>query len=1518
MFILTTFLSWYPDTAYATAVGKDVSNNVTSIVASPTEARDGDKVSISFEFDERSQDIQPGDFFNITWPSTGDISALGFTKTIDLQISGRNVGIMDISRDGAHAVFNDNIKNLDDVRGWGKFDIQVRNLTAGEAENTGILNIRVGERTASINVTKPATTSGGSSVFYYKTGDMLPEDTSHVRWFLCVNNNLSEVDENVIVKDQIQSGQRLDSTAFTIAVNDRNGTKTYVGESGVLKFLTDYPGTSFDYSIQNNTIDIMIPASVARYRQFTIEYKTIVENEHQESFTNKSQAWYKEYNQPVVSGKSFDYLVQNINASAGISGTVRGELKVHKKINGTEIGIPNVNFTLKRSDGNFINGEPSVNLTSDTKGEAGIKGLPVGDYLLQEISAPNWINFDPLTSPVQKFTVSDDDKQGVDLTIYNVKKTTDITARKVWKGGPERKPTIYLKLYRNIKNEPKEAVPNVSLKILEDGFSEVTWKNLPVADDYGNLYNYTIQEVDAAGNDSVPTGYVKNENGLLVTNTNVEKTSVSGTKTWDDNNNQDGIRPNSITVNLLADGQLIESKAVTQANEWKYQFTNLPKYKDGAVINYTVTEASVPNYTNTITGFNIKNSYTPEKTQVTVTKAWNDGNNQDGIRPSSIFVQLMKDGKAVEGQTLELSEANKWTGSFTDLDKKENGKAVNYTVQEMTKTEGYTVMINDTDKSNIVLTNTHTPTVTSVSGTKTWDDNNNQDGIRPNSITVNLLADGQLIESKAVTQANEWKYQFTNLPKYKDGAVINYTVTEASVPNYTNTITGFNIKNSYTPEKTQVTVTKAWNDGNNQDGIRPSSIFVQLMKDGKAVEGQTLELSEANKWTGSFTDLDKKENGKAVNYTVQEMTKTEGYTVMINDTDKSNIVLTNTHTPTVTSVSGTKTWDDNNNQDGIRPNSITVNLLADGQLIESKAVTQANEWKYQFTNLPKYKDGAVINYTVTEASVPNYTNTITGFNIKNSYTPEKTQVTVTKAWNDGNNQDGIRPSSIFVQLMKDGKAVEGQTLELSEANKWTGSFTDLDKKENGKAVNYTVQEMTKTEGYTVMINDTDKSNIVLTNTHTPTVTSVSGTKTWDDNNNQDGIRPNSITVNLLADGQLIESKAVTQANEWKYQFTNLPKYKDGAVINYTVTEASVPNYTNTITGFNIKNSYTPEKTQVTVTKAWNDGNNQDGIRPSSIFVQLMKDGKAVEGQTLELSEANKWTGSFTDLDKKENGKAVNYTVQEMTKTEGYTVMINDTDKSNIVLTNTHTPTVTSVSGTKTWDDNNNQDGIRPNSITVNLLADGQLIESKAVTQANEWKYQFTNLPKYKDGAVINYTVTEASVPNYTNTITGFNIKNSYTPEKTQVTVTKAWNDGNNQDGIRPSSIFVQLMKDGKAVEGQTLELSEANKWTGSFTDLDKKENGKAVNYTVQEMTKTEGYTVMINDTDKSNIVLTNTHTPTVTSVSGTKIQNNTNFRKTHKILPNTGDNNSGILMFLGGAVISLLAYFIYRKIYRQR
>ena len=43
--------------------------------------------------------------------------------------------------------------------------------------------------------------------------------------------------------------------------------------------------------------------------------------------------------------------------------------------------------------------------------------------------------------------------------------------------------------------------------------------------------------------------------------------------------------------------------------------------------------------------------------------------------------------------------------------------------------------------------------------------------------------------------------------------------------------------------------------------------------------------------------------------------------------------------------------------------------------------------------------------------------------------------------------------------------------------------------------------------------------------------------------------------------------------------------------------------------------------------------------------------------------------------------------------------------------NTTVPSTTEISGSKTWNDANNQDGIRPTSITINLLADGVQVDS---------------------------------------------------------------------------------------------------------------------------------------------------------------------------------------------------------------
>ena len=68
---------------------------------------------------------------------------------------------------------------------------------------------------------------------------------------------------------------------------------------------------------------------------------------------------------------------------------------------------------------------------------------------------------------------------------------------------------------------------------------------------------------------------------------------IKGEKTWDDANDQDGKRPESITVNLLADGKKVAEKKITKDDAWKYEFKDLPKYKNGKEIVYTVTDKGI-------------------------------------------------------------------------------------------------------------------------------------------------------------------------------------------------------------------------------------------------------------------------------------------------------------------------------------------------------------------------------------------------------------------------------------------------------------------------------------------------------------------------------------------------------------------------------------------------------------------------------------------------------------------------------------------------------------------------------------------------------------------------------------------------------------------------------------------------------------------------------------------------------------------------------------------------------------
>ena len=106
---------------------------------------------------------------------------------------------------------------------------------------------------------------------------------------------------------------------------------------------------------------------------------------------------------------------------------------------------------------------------------------------------------------------------------------------------------------------------------------------------------------------------------LLKLSIRLRKPQFQGRRTWRDNNNQDGIRPSSITVNLLANGQQVARKKVSASDNWQYSFDNLAAYANGQKITYTVTEDAVAGYTSTLDGYNITNTHnptTPKKPQV--------------------------------------------------------------------------------------------------------------------------------------------------------------------------------------------------------------------------------------------------------------------------------------------------------------------------------------------------------------------------------------------------------------------------------------------------------------------------------------------------------------------------------------------------------------------------------------------------------------------------------------------------------------------------------------------------------------------------------------------------------------------------------------------------------------------------------------------------------------------------------------------------------------------------------------
>jgi len=637
----------------------------------------------------------------------------------------------------------------------------------------------------------------------------------------------------------------------------------------------------------------------------------------------------------------------------------------------------------------------------------------------------------------------------------------------------------------------------------------------------------------------------------------------------------------------------------------------------------------------------------------------------------------------------------------------------------------------------------------------------------------------------------------------------------------------------------KLTVEKTWEDMENRDGLR-KQIKVQLKRDGAVYD--TVTLTEENGWTHTWEDLPVYQSGSKTQsvYEVTETTDLTGYTKEKNGTVGSLTVqnpasanLVNKHDPETLSVSAQKVWDDQEDVYQLRPDKIKLVLESslDGktwtgvkrksekfsgpdeivfQKVEkgiwnsdgTVTVTgTGNTWgKVTWVGLPAYSGGTLVQYRVVEPEVPqNYacapSETVTFIDQTDPVTVtnslETTQITVEKVWEDQNNRYSTRPNSVTFKLQsqtaggnwEDVMDADGvRTLTMTGPD-WKPVIFDhlLVHDKNGQILHYQAVEAEAVDGYAVPGPAAPQQGKAKVTNKLETV-DLAVTKVWEDEDDRYGTRPEDLklTVSYRDDnGMQIALKPqpevtwTKQDNTWQAKLTGLPKYIPGTdkIAEYTVAE-TVP------TGYRAAKAAETADEHGAVTlknilntvdragaKTWVDTGDQDGLRPETITVRLYADGVAVPGQVAVVGEKQSWRWEFRNLPKyRKDGTEVAYTVVEDPVT-GYIPQVNGMD-----IVNTHVSRKISIQVQKSWKDWLNVDKVRPESVTIHLLADGADTGKRLIlNEENQWKGSFDGLSEFHDGRRIVYTVSEDPVAHYEATIQGsaeegFTVVNRHGPK----------------------------------------------------------------------------------------------------------------------------------------------------------
>ena len=446
------------------------------------------------------------------------------------------------------------------------------------------------------------------------------------------------------------------------------------------------------------------------------------------------------------------------------------------------------------------------------------------------------------------------------------------------------------------------------------------------------------------------------------------------------------------------------------------------------------------------TDVNLKQSDIDTYAPVLRTGIWRSGQWQNGV-----WVSAPNDTDENRGPFWSLRDKQNYTAEsskdFFTPNYSADGRSFTYTIGKLNPDDGfffsYYVEINEAFKNGTIYKNQAKLTGDGiVSREQIRDFEVSEAGGFLNGKTFNLQVkkvgdDGEALQGAKFTLVNpKTKYTKTivtdenGIAKLENVLKADYVLTEVEAPegykldstprtisktDFENSVANgstveveaVNKKEEEQPKFRNLSVKKEWVLDPALATNKPEKVKVSVLKNGVKDENLTVELSAANGWKASFSNLPKQDaNGKEIVYTVSEE-EVAGFKAAISGSEKTGFTISNYNGSRVL-IPVTKIWQGK----GPHPDHLNVQLFANGEKVATYTLNKANGWQHSF-DMPKLDaNGNEIRYTVTEDSVAGYTattqsNPATGY--VNVFINKKNDVPPVKPGNGGGNGGGNPP-----------------------------------------------------------------------------------------------------------------------------------------------------------------------------------------------------------------------------------------------------------------------------------------------------------------------------------------------------------------------------------------------------------------------------------------------------------------------------------------------------------------------------